>query len=254
MDKRYFWLVHDHSIYNVEISEEQIAENQLPVLYKELNKRYNLFVIYKKDIDDFLQKIKNILPCGCKAYEFSDDEILIGEHYIDPLTDVNVFIPWIGDQTQIPPKEKEYDYFFFADFNATFKVTDRILYNYLHKSRCRFHVLDCVNAEPAFYTDDKYYASKLIVKMHYADVLLVLGLLFKMLVENHKKEDEGSMTLLYGQFDDGRVKVFDRWCIANIWALSQDASFGHEMPPFCQWEFDQAIRKSNDRRQKICFV
>ncbi len=82
--------------------------------------------------------------------------------------------------------------------------------------------------------------------MQYADVLLVMGLLFKMVVENHRVEDEGGMTILYGQFDEGRVRVFDRWCIPNIWTLSHDASFGHEMPLFCQWEFDQVIRKHTE--------
>jgi len=246
MEKRYMWLVHDHIKHDVEITETQIMDNKLPVQTIELGKRYNLFVLYKKDVDDFLKKFINLFPCECKAYEFSEDEILIGEHYFDPVNRVKVFIPWIGDETAIPPKQEEYDYFFFADFNATFKVTERSLYNYLHKSRCRFDVLDCVKAEPSFYTGDNYYASKLKVQMHYADVLLVLGLLFKMLVENHKVEDEGSMSLIYGQFCQGRVRVFDRWCIANIWTLSHDASFGHEMPLFCQWEFDQAIRKSFD--------
>lgn len=210
----------------------------------ESNKRYYSFVVYKKDIVEFLQKIKTAFPCECKVYEFSEDEMLLGEHYIDPATDINVFVPWVNEQTPIPPKSEDYDYFFFADFNATFKVTERILYNYLHKSRCRFDVLDCTNAEPAFYTSDKYYASKLKVQMHYADVLLVMGLLFKMLIENHKPEDEGSLSLIYGRFETGRLRVFDRWCIANIWTLSHDSSFGHEMPLFCQWEFDQVVRKS----------
>ncbi len=42
------------------------------------------------------------------------------------------------------------------------------------------------------------------------------------------------------------VRVFDRWCVPNIWTLSHDASFGHEMPLFCQWEFDQVIRKHTE--------
>lgn len=244
MEKRYLWLVHDHIKHDVEISETQIIEHKLPVQTMELNKRYNLFVLYRKDVDDFLKKFINLFPVECKAYEFSEDEMLLGEHYIDPANRVNVFMPWIAEQTSSAPKMEEYDYFFFADFNATFKVTERILYNYLHKSRCRFDVLDCLKTEPTFYTGDNYYASKIKLQMHYADVLLVMGLLFKMLVESHKPEDEGSMALIYGQFPDGRLRVFDRWCIANIWTLSHDASFGHEMPLFCQWEFDQAIRKS----------
>ena len=243
MEKRYLWLVHNHTMHDVEIAEAQIG-NKPPIQAMELNKRYNSFVLYKKDIESFLEKIKSIFPCECKAYEFSEDEMLLGEHYIDPANDINVFVPWINDQAPVPPKSEDYDYFFFADFDATFKVTERILYNYLHKSRCRFDVLDCVNAEPAFYTSDKYYASKLKIQMHYADVLSVMGLLFKMLVENHKPEDEGSLSLIYGNFNDGRLRVFDRWCIANIWTLSHDSSFGHEMPLFCQWEFDQAVRKS----------
>lgn len=246
MEKRYMWLVHDHNKHNVEISKSQIMENKISAQKTELDKRYKLFVIYRKDLDSFLQKIKCIFPCECKAYEFSEDEMLIGEHYIDPLNGINVFIPWIADQSSPPEKATEYDYFFFADFNTTFKVTERILYNYLHKSRCRFDVIDCFKTEPAFYTEDKYYTSKIKVKMHYADVLLVMGLLFKMVVENHKAEDEGSMSLLYGQFMDGELRVFDRWCIPNIWTLSHDASFGHEMPLFCQWEFEQAIRKSTE--------
>jgi len=243
MEKRYLWLVHNHTMHDVEITESQIGNKPL-IETMELNKRYNSFVLYEKDIESFLTKIKAIFPCECKAYEFSEDEMLRGEHYIDPANDINVFVPWINDQVPVPPKSEDYDYFFFADFDATFKVTERILYNYLHKSRCRFDVLDCVNAEPAFYTSDKYYASKLKVQMHYADVLSVMGLLFKMLVENHKPEDEGSLSLIYGNFNDGRLRVFDRWCIANIWTLSHDSSFGHEMPLFCQWEFEQAVRQS----------
>ena len=243
MEKRYIWLVHDHAKCDVDLSESQIVENKLPIQYMELKKQYNFFIIHGKDIEFFIQKIKSIFPCECKAYEFSEDEMLLDEHYIDPVNNVNVSIPWISGQISIPPKMKEYDYFFFADYNATFKVTDRVLYNYLHKARCRFDVLACIKSEPAFCTEDNYYISKLKVQMHYADVLLVLGLLFKMVVENHKTEDEGSMSLIYGQFYDGRLRVFDRWCIANIWTLSHDASFGHEMPLFCHWKFNQAIRK-----------
>jgi len=243
MEKRYLWLVHDHGMHDVELSELQI-ENKPPILYMEVNKRYHSFVIYPKDVDELVHKIKTVFPCRCKAYAFSEDEMLLGEYYIDPLNDTDVFIPWITNQAPIPPKLEDYDYFFFADFNATFKVTERILYNYLHKSRCRFDVLDCIRTEPSFHTSDNYYISKVKVQMHYADVLLVMGLLFKMLVESHKSDDEGSLSLIYGQFCGGQLKVFDRWCIANIWTLSHDSSFGHEMPLFCQWEFDQAIRKS----------
>jgi len=243
MEKRYLWLVHNHMTHDVELSESQIA-NKPTILQMDVDKRYHSFVVYQKDVDELLLKIKTLFPCECKVYEFSEDEMLLGEHYIDPINDVAASIPWIDDQAPKPPKSEEYDYFFFADFNATFKVTERILYNYLHKSRCRFDVMDCTQSEPAFYTSDKYYASKLKVQMHYADVLLVMGLLFKMLVENHKPEDEGSLSLIYGQFSDGHLRVFDRWCIANIWTLSHDSSFGHEMPLFCQWEFDQAIRNS----------
>lgn len=240
------WLVHDYKTHELEIPKVQTMANCLPVLYTELNYRHNLFVVYKKDSDDFLQKIKTIFPCEFKVYEFSEDEMLIGEHYVDPLRHVSAFIPWIGGNTLTPVVREEFRYFFFADFNATFAVTDRLLDLYLNKCHCRFDVLGCVKTEPAFYTSDKYYASKLKVQMQYADVLLVMGLLFKMLVENHQFEDEGSMTLLYGRFNNGHVRVFDRWCIANIWTLSHDASFGHEMPLFCQWEFDQAIRKGTE--------
>lgn len=244
MEKRYLWLVHDYTKHEVDLTEAAIREHQIPAQAMELNQRYNAFVLYRKNIDDFLLKIRSIYPCQCKVYEFSEQEMLVGEHYIDPGNGLNVFVHWLNSQAPVPPRVEGYDYFFFADFNATFKVTERILYNYLHKSRCRFDVIDCVQTEPAFYTGDNYFASKLKVQMHYADVLLLMGLLFKMLVENHKPEDEGSMTLLYGRFGEGRVRVFDRWCIANIWTLSHDASFGHEMPLFCQSEFDQAIRKA----------
>ncbi|MGR8930277.1 MAG: hypothetical protein ACU836_06515 [Gammaproteobacteria bacterium] len=243
MGKRYLWLVHDVMTHDIELSEAQIA-NKLHPVYLELNNRYHSLVIYQKDLDAFLMTVKALYPCECKVYEFSEGEMLLGEHYIDPLGGVSVFVPWANIDTVSSCRSEEYDYFFFAEFYATFKVTERILYNYLHKSRCRFAVLDCVRTDPAFYTNDKYYASKLKVQMHYADVLLVMGFLFKMLVENHKLEDEGSMSIIYGQFDNARLRVFDRWCITNIWTLGHDGSFGHEMPLFCQWEFDQAIRKS----------
>jgi hypothetical protein len=246
MEKRYMWLVHDYMTHHIEISETQILANGLPIQCMELNGRYYLFVVYRKDSDAFLQKIKNIFPCELKVYEFSEDEMLIGEHYVDPLRNINVFIPWNGTKALTPVKQKEYGYFFFAEFNATFEVTDRLLNNYLNKVQCQFDVLGCDKTEPNFYTGNTYYVSKLKFQMHYADVLLVMGLLFKMVVENHQLEDEGSMTLLYGQFNAESVRVFDRWCIANIWTLSHDASFGHEMPLFCQWEFDQAIRKSTE--------
>lgn len=246
MNKRYLWLVHDYMAHDVEILESDIKSISIPIHYFELNKRYQLFVISKDDIQVFVQKIKNILPCECKAYEFSEDDMLIGEHYIDPKRSINVFVPWIDAKSLTTPESKEYSYFFFADFNATFEVTDRLLEKYLHHCDCKFNVLGCVKTEPAFYTSDSYYASRLKVQMHYGDVLLVMGLLFKMVVENHRFEDEGSMTLLYGEFGDDRVRLFDRWCIANIWTLSHDASFGHEMPLYCQWEFEQAIRKGTE--------
>lgn len=243
MNKRYLWLVHDYMTHDVEIAEKEIIRSGVPILHLELTKRYQLFVVSKDNIDAFVQKIKNILPCEFKAYEFSEAHMLIGEHYFDPKRNINVFVPWIDPNASAVPENKEYGYFFFADFNATFEVTDRLLTQYLHNCDCKFNVLGCVKTEPAFYTNDSYYASRLKVQMHYGDVLLVMGLLFKMVVENHRLEDEGSMTLLYGEFSDERVRLFDRWCIANIWTLSHDASFGHEMPLFCQWEFEQAIRK-----------
>ncbi|MBS4051507.1 MAG: hypothetical protein KGZ69_09905 [Methylomonas sp.] len=244
MIKRYMWLVHNRMAHDAEISEANIMQNNLPVQTVELNKRYGSFVIFKKDTDDFLDKIKTLFTCACKIYEFSEEGMLLGEHYLEPSSGLNVFMPWIAEQSQVPPRRNEYDYFFFVDFNATFKVTDKITHAYLHASDCRYDVLECAKTEPAFYTRDNYFTSKLKVQMHYADVLLVMGLLFKMLVENHSPEDEGSMTVLYGQFGQGRLRVFDRWCIPNIWTLSHDASFGHEMPLFCQWEFEQIMRKS----------
>ncbi|MGR9015098.1 MAG: hypothetical protein ACU83U_15790 [Gammaproteobacteria bacterium] len=242
--KRYMWLVHDNQKHEAGITETKIKASQVPIYAMELTKRYNLFVIHKKYVDAFVHAIAKIFPCECKIYEFSDDEMLLGEHYVDPLRRLSVFIPWLDDNPTMPPKRQGYDYFFFADFNATFQITNSLLDRYLDKSKYPFDILSCVKSEPAFYTGDDYYASKLKVQMQYADVLLVLGLLFKMVVENHQLEDEGSMSLIYGRFHDGDIRVFDRWCIANIWTLSHDASFGHEMPLFCQWELEQSIRRS----------
>ncbi|QPK63806.1 hypothetical protein IVG45_02170 [Methylomonas sp. LL1] len=246
MEKTYLWLAHDYLTHDVELSESTIRANCPAIQNMVLNKRYNMFVINKKDIADFYRKLEDLFPYEFKTYEFSENEMLIGEHYVDPLRNINVFIPWTDAKTPFPPNDKEYRYFFFADFNTTFEVTDNLLNRYLDKCQCQFDVIGCVKTEPAFYTGDSYYLSKVKVQMHYADVLLIMGLLFKMVVENHQLEDEGSMTLLYGQFNDGSVRVFDRWCIANIWTLSHDASFGHEMPLFCHWEFEQAIRQSTE--------
>jgi hypothetical protein len=165
-----------------------------------------------------LAKNKKIFPCAFKAYEFSDEEMLAGEHYIDPLRNACAYIPWINAKVLTRVKRTVFRYFFFADFNAAFAVTGELLSQYLNKMECRFDVLDCARTELAFYTGDNYFASKLKVQMPYADVLLVMGLLFKMVVENHSLEDEGGMTIVYGQFGDERVRVFDRWCIPNIWA------------------------------------
>lgn len=246
MEKIYLWFVHDYSLHDVKFTEANVMSISLPIQYMELNKRYHLFVIPRKNRDGFLMEIKDIFPCQFKGYEFSEDEMLVGEHYIDPLINISIFIPWIAGQMNYPPKSQQNRYFFFTDVNATFAVTDALLGQYLGKLPCQFNVLDSVKTEPAFYTGDNYYDSKLKVQMQYADVLLVMGLLFKMVVENHSLEDEGGMTILYGQFDEGRVRVFDRWCIPNIWTLSHDASIGHEMPLFCQWEFDQVIRKHTE--------
>ncbi|AMK79088.1 MULTISPECIES: hypothetical protein [Methylomonas] len=244
MEKTYLWLVHDYKSHPIQLSEAAVVESRLPVQCVDLNSRYHLFVVYRKDLDGFWYKIKRMFPCQFKVYEFSEDELLVGEHYVDPLTNVIAFMPWIADKTLCPSKSVKYRFFFFADFNATFAVTGGLLEEYLNKLPCQFDVLGCVKNEPAFYTGDSYYDSKLKVQMQYADVLLVMGLLFKMVVENHRVEDEGSMTILYGRFGEGQVRVFDRWCVPNIWTLSHDASFGHEMPLFCQWEFEQAIRKA----------
>lgn len=246
MEKTYLWLVHDYKVHPIQLPEAEVVKSRLPVQCVDLNKRYHLFVVYRKDLDGFWYKIKRLFPCQFKVYEFSEDELLVGEHYVDPLTNVTVFMPWIADKTPSPTKSVKYRFFFFADFNATFAVTSELLEEYQNKLPCQFDVLGCVKSEPAFYTGDSYYASKLKVQMQYADVLLVMGLLFKMVVENHRLEDEGSMTILYGRFGEGQVRVFDRWCIPNIWTLSHDASFGHEMPLFCQWEFDQVIRKHTE--------
>ncbi len=244
MEKTYLWLVHDFAAHTVQLTDAKVSAIGLPVITLELNRRYHLFVVYKKDLDDFWPKIKALFPCPFKVYEFSEQELLVGEHYIDPLFYAAIFVPWIAGRMAYPYNSKQYRYFFFADFNATFAVTNGLLGQYLGKLPCRFDVLDSAKIEPAFYTGDHYYDSKLKLQMQYADVLLAMGLLFKMVVENHRTEDEGSMTLLYGRFDEGQVRVFDRWCIPNIWTLSHDASFGHEMPLFCQWEFEQAFRKS----------
>lgn len=248
MEKTYLWLVHDYKSHPIQLSEAEVVASRLPVQCVDLNKRYHLFVVYRKDLDGFWYKIKRMFPCQFKVYEFSDDELLVREHYVDPLRNASAYIPWIDTNVLAPPKRTvlAFRYFFFADFDATFPVTDELLDQYLNKLQCQFKVLDCVKTEPAFYTQDNYYASKLKVQMQYADVLLVMGLLFKMVVENHRVEDEGGMTILYGQFDEGRVRVFDRWCIPNIWTLSHDASFGHEMPLFCQREFEQVIRKHTE--------
>ncbi|TPQ24750.1 hypothetical protein [Methylomonas koyamae] len=247
MEKIYLWLVHDHNTQQqLELSEAQINANGLPCESMELTKRYYSFVVDRAHLDDFWRKIKIILPCECKAYEFSEEEMLLGEYYLDPSRNTSSFIPWIDTKISAPARQMAFRYFFFVDFNATFAVTDELLGRYLNKLQCQFNVLDCVKTEPAFYTGDNYYAAKLKVQMQYADVLATMGLLFKMVVESHSLEDEGSMTILYGQFSEERVRVFDRWCIPNIWTLSHDASFGHEMPLFCQWEFDQAIRKHTE--------
>lgn len=246
MGKTTLWLVHDHNMHQLELSEAQIIATGLPCKTMELTKRYHSFVVDRADIDDFWRKIKNLFPCEFKVYEFSDEEMLVAEHYLDPSRNTCVHIPWIDAKVMVPLRRMAFRYFFFVDFNATFAVTNDLLDKYLNQLQCQFNLLDCVKTEPTFYTGDNYYASKLKVQMHYADVLLAMGLLFKMVVENHRFEDEGSMTILYGQFGEGRLRVFDRWCIPNIWTLSHDASFGHEMPLFCQWEFEQAIRKHTE--------
>lgn len=243
MGKAYLWLVHDSIAQQPEISEAQIIANGLPCESMELTKRYHLFVVNRGNIDDFWRKITNVLPYKFKVYEFSDEEILVGEHYFDPSRNSSAFIRWIDADVLAPARRMGFRYFFFVDFNITFAVTHELLSWYLDKLQCQFNVLDCVKTEPDFYTGDTYYVTKLKVQMQYADVLLALGLLFKMVIENHDLEDEGSMTVLYGKFAEGQVRLFDRWSIPNIWTLSHDASFGHEMPLFCQWEFDQAIRK-----------
>ncbi|MBD9356517.1 hypothetical protein [Methylomonas albis] len=243
MEKAYLWVVYDDNTYQLNISEAEIIMIDLPCESMKLHKRYHSFVVDRENIEDFWRKIKNIFPCEFKVYEFSDEELLIGEHYIDPLRKTAAYIPWIDNKLMRLVKRTAFRFFFFVDFNATFAVTSELLGRYLNKLECQYDVLDCVKTEPTFYTGDNYYAAKLKVQMSYADVLLVMGLLFKMVVENHGVEDEGSMTILYGQFGDDGVRVFDRWCIPNIWTLSHDASFGHEMPLFCQWEFEQAIRK-----------
>ena len=246
MEKVYLWFVHDDRAHEVQLTEAEVLEIDIPIQYMDLNKHYQLFVVSREDRTNFLQKTKDVFPCQFKVYEFSDDGLLVGEHYVDPLIKKDVFIPWISGQSTVPLKSKRFSYFFLADFNATFVLTDGLLKQYLDNLPCQFDVLGSVKTEPDFYTSDSYFDSKLKVQMQYADVLLVMGLLFKMVVENHRTEDEGSMTILYGQFDEGLLRVFDRWCIPDIWTLSHDASFGHEMPLFCQWEFEQSIRKSTE--------
>ena len=241
------WLVHDYLSHDVEIAESAKLEKLgIPVQGVSLNKRYNMFVIDKNNVERFVEKIKEEFSCGFKIYEFSENEMLVGEHYIDPSKHKSIFIPWLLPETPVPEKNKVYSDFFLADFNATFELNHKILKKYLSGCQCVFNLLECFRVEPAFYTGDYYYSAKLKVQMPYADVLLVMGLLFKMIVENHRIEDEGSISIVYGRFVDDGVTVFDRWNIANIWTLNHDTALGREMPLFCNWEFEQVFRKYSE--------
>lgn len=96
MEKTYLWLVHDYLTHDLHLTDEQVSEMDLPIYSVELKQRYNLFVIARKELDYFLQKIRNIIPCDFKAYQFTENEILVGEHYVDPFRRTRAFIPWLG--------------------------------------------------------------------------------------------------------------------------------------------------------------
>ncbi len=85
MEKVYLWFVHDDRAHEVQLTEAEVLEIDIPIQYMDLNKHYQLFVVSREDRTNFLQKTKDVFPCQFKVYEFSDDGLLVGEHYVDPL-------------------------------------------------------------------------------------------------------------------------------------------------------------------------